>query len=218
MFPTFHMNNFKPWTPPYTKSFSPRKSFIHIPPIANKPPPPKPYHDSLPSTLPFPKHHLPVQPPTKVYIYINITYIPIKLPFFQEDTMGDSKSSASIYSLDNSLKKSSRLPSLHNNIPINPVILADDRSWSTSSLHQSVHNHPHIQGHQQLHSSHHNSKSNMSCSNSTNKNLHSKQSKITSKRYRNLKTSSQITLSFLCIANYERFLQHPSLSFPVSTT
>ena len=69
--PTFPMNNFKPWARSYRKPFSSNKSPNPYTARTQKPPRPKPYHDSLPSTLPLPKHHLPARPPTEVCVHIS---------------------------------------------------------------------------------------------------------------------------------------------------
>lgn len=72
MFPTFHMNNFKPWTAPHTKASSPHISLSSRTAIANNPPPSTPCHDShSPSTLSFPKHHLPARPPAEACVHIS---------------------------------------------------------------------------------------------------------------------------------------------------
>ncbi|KAL4861670.1 hypothetical protein BDV12DRAFT_179919 [Aspergillus spectabilis] len=52
MLPTFHMNKFKPWPPPHQKPFPPHKSL----------------NPCSPSTLPPPKHHLPVRPPAEACV------------------------------------------------------------------------------------------------------------------------------------------------------
>ena len=69
--PTFHMNNFKPWARSYRKSFSPYKSPNPYTSRTQKSPRPKPYHDSLSSTLPLPKHNLPARPPAEVCVHIS---------------------------------------------------------------------------------------------------------------------------------------------------
>ena len=69
--PTFHMNNFKPWSCSYRKPFSPYKSPNPYTLRTQKSPHPKPYHDSLSSTLPLPKHNLPARPPAEVCMHIN---------------------------------------------------------------------------------------------------------------------------------------------------
>ncbi|KAB8256813.1 hypothetical protein BDV32DRAFT_90643 [Aspergillus pseudonomiae] len=86
MFPTFHINNFKPWAPPHTKPFPPHKSLTSraprtpIPtPKLDTPPPYKPRHDSFPSTLPTPKHCLPARPPAEVCLRISADTRPCTL-------------------------------------------------------------------------------------------------------------------------------------------
>jgi hypothetical protein len=69
--PTFHMNNSKPWAPPLRKPFSPHESVNSRSPRTSNLPRPKPRHDSFPSTLPLPKHHLPVRPPAEVCVHIS---------------------------------------------------------------------------------------------------------------------------------------------------
>ena len=180
--PTFHMNNFKPWSHSYRKPFSPYKSPNPYTLRTQKSPHPKPYHDSLPSTLPLPKHNLPAQPPAKVCMHINTntpsctssssqsqpleisvpeqntylgtpehsttsphdsaphfsdlhpnsccniqddTDILIELPTFWGDSAENALSSPSISSLDDSLEELFRLLDAQDNIPINPVILAN---------------------------------------------------------------------------------------------
>jgi hypothetical protein len=66
MTPTFQVNNFKPWAPPRRKPFSPHRSPYPRSERTSDSPYPRPCHESLPSTLPFPKHHLPVRPPAEV--------------------------------------------------------------------------------------------------------------------------------------------------------
>jgi hypothetical protein len=197
MLPTFHMNNFKPWAPPHGKPFLPHKPLNSRSPRTSNLPHPKPRHDSFPSTLPFPKHHLPARPPAKVCVHIStntqprtplssqfqpqeisvpplntpysenpkqgttsphdpaphtsnsdpispcdfqeITDIPIEPPFFRgEDIAEDGLPSPSISSSDDSLEEFFRLPGLQSNIPIDPVILANDGPWGASDLHQTV--------------------------------------------------------------------------------
>lgn len=79
MLPTFHMNNFKPWAPPHTKPFSPHESLNSRSSRTSNLPRPKPRHDSFPSTLPFPKHHLPAPPPAEVCVHIS-TNTPPRTP------------------------------------------------------------------------------------------------------------------------------------------
>ncbi|KAB8215117.1 hypothetical protein BDV33DRAFT_195537 [Aspergillus novoparasiticus] len=170
---THHMDNFKP-------------NLTH----------PNPRHDSLPSTLPIPKHSLPARPPAEVcvnistntqpgtplssqsqprgisipppntpssekpkhatasppdpaphtsnsdeispYDFQDITETPIEPPFFREDTVEDGPSSPSMSSSDDSLKEFFRLPDIQNDIPIDPLILANDGPWEASDLHQTV--------------------------------------------------------------------------------
>ncbi|KAL2845902.1 hypothetical protein BJY01DRAFT_234802 [Aspergillus pseudoustus] len=67
MLPTFHMNSFKPWTPPPTKPFLPHKT-----PRNPRPPSslrPTPSRGSPPSTMPLPKHHLPARPPAEACVF-----------------------------------------------------------------------------------------------------------------------------------------------------
>ncbi|GMG38900.1 unnamed protein product [Aspergillus oryzae] len=193
---THHMDNFKPWTPPHTKSFSRHKSHKSRTPRASNLTHPKPRHDSLPSTLPFPKHSLPARPPAEVcmnistntqpgtplssqsqprgisipppntpysekpkhatasppdpaphtsnsdgtspYDFQDITDTPIEPPFFWEDTVMGGPSSPSMSSSDDSLKEFFRLPDIQNDIPIDPLILANDGPWEASDLHQPV--------------------------------------------------------------------------------
>ena len=70
------MNNFKPWACSYRKPFSPYKSPNPCTPRTLKSPRPKPYHDSLPSTLPLPKHNLPARPPAEVCVHISANIQP----------------------------------------------------------------------------------------------------------------------------------------------
>ncbi|OJJ65460.1 hypothetical protein ASPBRDRAFT_675413 [Aspergillus brasiliensis CBS 101740] len=152
MLPTFHTNNFKPWDPHHTKSFPPRKSLTSrtlrapIPTTKLNKPPHKPRNDSLPSTLPSPKHRLPARPPAGICVHISTDTQPFtlnsqppprELPF-REDTAGEGQSSPSISS-DATLEEFFRLPGLQNNIPIDPVILADNTPWEEASgLHQPI--------------------------------------------------------------------------------
>jgi len=69
--PTFHINNFKSWARPYRKPFSPYKPPNPYTPRTRKSPRPKPYHDSLLSTLPLPKHYLSAWPPAEVCVHIS---------------------------------------------------------------------------------------------------------------------------------------------------
>ena len=69
--PTFHMNNFKLWARSYRKPFLSYKSSNPYTSRTQKSPCPKPYHDSLLSTLPLPKHNLPAWPPAEVCVHIN---------------------------------------------------------------------------------------------------------------------------------------------------
>ncbi|KAE8334489.1 hypothetical protein BDV24DRAFT_156818 [Aspergillus arachidicola] len=162
---THHMDNFKLWTPPHTKSFSQHKSHKSRTPRASNFTHPNPRHDSLTSTLPFPKHSLPARPPAEVcvnistntqpasppgpaphtsnsdeisYDFQDITDTPIEPPFFREDTVEDGPSSPSMSSSDDSLKEFFRLPDIQNGIPIDPLILANDGILETSDLHQPV--------------------------------------------------------------------------------
>ncbi|KAE8334479.1 hypothetical protein BDV24DRAFT_156823 [Aspergillus arachidicola] len=121
---------------------------------------PNPQHESLPRTLPFPKHSLPTRPPAEVCVNISTNTQPGTLlssqyqpqgisipplntpssekpkhatpPFSQEDTVEDGPSSPSMSSSDDSLKE------LQDGIPIDPLILANDGPWETSDLHQPV--------------------------------------------------------------------------------
>ena len=192
--PAFHMKNFKPWAPPYKKPFSPYKSPNSKSPRTQKSPHPKPYHDSLSSTLPLPKHHLPARPPAEVCVHISAntqpcaelssqsqppelsvpepntcpenpehgttsphdsaphisdlgpipgcdlrddTSIPTGPPAFQEDIPENGLSSPSISSLDDSLEEFFRLPDTQDDIPIDPVILANHWPWEDGNLQQS---------------------------------------------------------------------------------
>ena len=65
------MNNFKLWACSYRKLFSLYKSPNPYTSRTQKSPHPKPYHDSLPSTLPFSKHNLPAWPPAEVCMHIS---------------------------------------------------------------------------------------------------------------------------------------------------
>ncbi|KAE8406601.1 hypothetical protein BDV37DRAFT_269927 [Aspergillus pseudonomiae] len=149
MFPTFHINNFKPWAPPHTKQITPHKSLASraprtpIPtPKLNTPPPYKPRHHSFPSTLPSPKHCLPARPPAEVCLHISADTRPCTLnsqPPPREYTAGASQSSPSTSSED-SLEELFGFPGLQSNIPIDPVILADNKPWEeeASGLHQHI--------------------------------------------------------------------------------
>ncbi|RJE21946.1 hypothetical protein PHISCL_05721 [Aspergillus sclerotialis] len=194
MFPTFYLNNFKPWAPSHRKPFSPRKSPNLCTLRTQKLPRPKPYQTSLPSTLPLPKHHLPARPPAEVCVHTSAnaqsrtlltpqcqpqqiskpqpntclenpkhsaasphdlaphisdpdpiprsdlqddTNIPVEPPAFPGDSTEDGLSSPSISSSGESLEFF-RLPDTQDDIPIDPVILADHGPWKESTLQQSV--------------------------------------------------------------------------------
>ncbi|KAL2811451.1 hypothetical protein BDW59DRAFT_57789 [Aspergillus cavernicola] len=196
MLPTFHMKHFKPWAPPHRKPFSPHKSPNSSSPRTQTLPRPKPYHDSLPSTLPLPKHHLPARPPAEVCVHISAntrsntplssqfqpreisipppsspcskdlehgttslhdsaplisgpdpipycdpqddTSIPIEPPVFRGDFPEDSLSSPSISSSDECLGEFFRLLGAQDDIPIDPVILANHGPWEDGDLQLSI--------------------------------------------------------------------------------
>lgn len=178
------MNNFRPWAPPQKSSKPcPRRTQNHSHP--------KPSHNSLSSTTPPPKHHLPARPPAEVYVPANADTPPCPPPSssqseprritslephiylqvpkhstispsnsapyiselaiiswcdiqgdtgiltepasFQGDSAEDGLSSPSISSLNDSLEEFLRLPDTQENIPINPVILADLGPWEDVS-------------------------------------------------------------------------------------
>ncbi|KOC10145.1 hypothetical protein AFLA70_213g001551 [Aspergillus flavus AF70] len=166
-------------------------------PRSQKPPHPKPSYDSLPSTLPLPKHHLPARPPAEVCVHVSAntqpctpsssqtqtretsvpgpesntvseepkygatsprdlmphipapgpiprcgprdnTSISTEPPAFQGDYAEYTLSSPSISSSDDSLEEFLRLPDAQDNIPIDPVILANHGSWEETDLQSST--------------------------------------------------------------------------------
>lgn len=196
MLPTFHLNNFKPWAPPNRKPLPPQKSPNSCSPSTQNPPRTKIYHNSITSTLPSPKHHLPARPPAEVCVLANAgsqsclppsnprsepreitapephtypgilrrgtkapndlaahssepdvvsrcnlqenTGISTKPPPFRGDTAEDGLSSPSISSSGNCLEELLRLPDSEDDIPIDPLILADHGSWENMDLQLSI--------------------------------------------------------------------------------
>ncbi len=197
MLPAFHINSFKPWAPPASrKPFPPRKSPKPCSPRTQNLRRSKPCHDSFPSTLPPPKHHLPARPPAEVCVPTNAdtqpcpppsssqfqprdvtapepythsetpshatassnnsaphisepdmitrcglqdnTGIPTEPPPFRGDFAGDGLSSPSISSSSDSLEELLRLSDTQDDIPIDPVILANHESWEDIDLQLSV--------------------------------------------------------------------------------
>lgn len=178
MLPTFHMNNVKPWVPqtPHKNPLLPQKSPKPWFPRTQNLPCPKPYHNSHPSTLPLPKHHLPARPLAEACVHQSCTLlnmaledpkyspapsqdlsphvldpdpiplgdlqddtsIPTEPPAFQGDFAEESPSSPSASSSDDSLERFFRLPDPQEDIPIDPVILANHEPWVDSGLQESA--------------------------------------------------------------------------------
>ncbi|EYE98325.1 uncharacterized protein EURHEDRAFT_544726 [Aspergillus ruber CBS 135680] len=152
--PTFHMNNFKPWARSYRKPFSPYKSPNYHTQPTQKSPRPKPYHDSLPSTLPLPKHNLPARPPAEVCVHINAnTQLctssssqsqPLEISVPEQNTYLETPKHGTTSPHDSAPHFSDPDPNSRcdiqddTDIPINPAILANHWPWEDGSLQQSV--------------------------------------------------------------------------------
>ncbi|KAL4997779.1 hypothetical protein BDV10DRAFT_194948 [Aspergillus recurvatus] len=167
MLPTFHMNSFKPWAPPPSRKPSPpRKSPKPCSPRNKNLRRSKPCHDSFPRTLPPPRHHLPARPPAEVCVPTSADTQPCPPPHataspnnsaphisepdmitrrdLQDNTgIPTDLSSPSISSSGDILEELLRLPDAQDDIPIDPVILANHGD------------HPHIHDGQQLRPSQH---------------------------------------------------------------
>ncbi|KAL3482931.1 hypothetical protein BJX62DRAFT_231334 [Aspergillus germanicus] len=117
----------------------------------------EPCHVLLPSTLPPPKHHLPVRPPAEVCVHVSAktqlesetfgrnlirpcypqdeTRTPTEPPGFQEDDAARNVPSPSTSSSTDRLEDFFRIPdSPQDNIPIDPVILANLGPWETDGI------------------------------------------------------------------------------------
>ncbi|KAL4748275.1 hypothetical protein BDW72DRAFT_205788 [Aspergillus terricola var. indicus] len=191
MLPTFPINNFKPWAPPPTKLLHRTPSIRSL--RTPNSPQPKSSHILPQSTLPLPKHHLPVRPPVEVCMNVSAnsqphtppssetqiqeisrleseqssfseisdydtasrnsvphvpaadpnhccnsqddTETPAEPPAFRGDYTASDLSSPSISSSNDSIEEFLRLPEAQdNNIPIDPVILADLEGWEDLDL------------------------------------------------------------------------------------
>ncbi|EEH39764.2 hypothetical protein PAAG_01953 [Paracoccidioides lutzii Pb01] len=83
-------------------------------------------------------HTLNSHPTSARDIQDNISDTPTELPPLGRGATGTDSSSLSKTSSDGSLEDFCRLLDLQNNIPIDPVILADNAPWDISDLHQPV--------------------------------------------------------------------------------